>query len=122
MLPIGISVCSDDEGRDFCHRQALSSPSVRTRGWSTVDLPPYQPQQHPRTRLQGRKPITTPFDMTVLHDLNRFHLVMDIIDRLPQTDDKGIYLKKQLKEKLIEHKQYITTHSQVMPEIRNWKW
>ena len=51
--------------------------------------------------------ITTPFDMTVLNDLDRFHLVMDTIDRLPQTGDKGNYLKQQLKEKLLEHKQYI---------------
>ena len=65
---------------------------------------------------------TTPFDMTVLNDLDRFHLVMDTIDRLPKTGEKGIYLKQQLKEKLIEHKQYIEKHSEDMPEIRNWKW
>jgi xylulose-5-phosphate/fructose-6-phosphate phosphoketolase len=46
--------------------------------------------------------------MTVLNDLDRFHLVMDAIDRLPQTGDKGVYLKQQLKDKLIEHKQYMT--------------
>jgi xylulose-5-phosphate/fructose-6-phosphate phosphoketolase len=60
--------------------------------------------------------------MTVLNDLDRFHLVMDTIDRLPQTGNKGIFLKQQLKEKLIEHKQYIDTYGQEMPEIRNWKW
>jgi phosphoketolase len=59
--------------------------------------------------------ITTPFDMTVLNDLDRFHLVMDAIDRLPQTGDKGIYLKQQLKDKLIEHKQYIDKNGQDMP-------
>ena len=47
---------------------------------------------------------------------------MDTIDRLPQTGDKGIYLKQQLKDKLIEHKQYIDKYGQDMPEIRNWKW
>ncbi|MFN2248486.1 MAG: xylulose 5-phosphate/fructose 6-phosphate phosphoketolase, partial [Candidatus Promineifilaceae bacterium] len=49
-------------------------------------------------------------------------LVMDTIDRLPQTGEKGIYLKQQLKDKLIEHKQYIKKHGQDLPEIRNWKW
>ena len=60
--------------------------------------------------------------MTLLNDLDRFHLVMDTIDRLPQTGDKGIYLKQQLKDKLIEHKQYIDKNGQDLPEIRNWKW
>jgi xylulose-5-phosphate/fructose-6-phosphate phosphoketolase len=48
--------------------------------------------------------ITTPFDMIVLNDLDRFHLVVDVIDRLLQTGDKGVYLKQQLQDKLIEHK------------------
>ncbi len=60
--------------------------------------------------------------MTVLNELDRFHLVMDAIDRLPQTGDKGIYLKQQLKEKLIEHRQYINTYGEDLPEIRNWRW
>ena len=60
--------------------------------------------------------------MTVLNDLDRFYLVMDTIDRLPQTGDRGIYLKQQLKDKLIEHKQYIARQCQDLPEIRNWKW
>jgi xylulose-5-phosphate/fructose-6-phosphate phosphoketolase len=47
---------------------------------------------------------------------------MDAIDRLPQTGERGIYLKQQLKGKLIEHKQYIDKHGQDLPEIRNWKW
>ena len=66
--------------------------------------------------------ITTPFDMTVLNDLDRFHLVMDTIDRLPQTGEKGRALKQQMQAKLIEHKQYIDKHGQDLPEIRNWKW
>ena len=65
--------------------------------------------------------ITTPFDMTVLNDLDRCHLVMDTIDRLPQTGDKGVTLKQRLTDKLIEHKQYIDWHGHDMPEIRNWK-
>ena len=65
--------------------------------------------------------ITTPFDMTVLNDLDRFHLVMDAIGRLPPTGDKGVTLKQRLKDKLIEHKQYIDRDCHDMPEIRNWK-
>jgi xylulose-5-phosphate/fructose-6-phosphate phosphoketolase len=47
---------------------------------------------------------------------------MDTIDRLPQTGDKGVYLKQQLKDKLIEHKQYIKKYGEDLPEIRNFKW
>jgi xylulose-5-phosphate/fructose-6-phosphate phosphoketolase len=66
--------------------------------------------------------VTTSFDMTVLNDMDRFHLVMDVIDRLPQTGSKGTYLKQKLQDKLIEHKHYINTNGEDMPEIRNWKW
>jgi xylulose-5-phosphate/fructose-6-phosphate phosphoketolase len=85
----------------------------------------YRRTNHDNIHVRGYKEegtITTPFDMTVLNDLDRFHLAMDAIDRLPQTGDKGIYLKHQLKNKLIEHKQYIAAHGEDMPEIRNWKW
>jgi xylulose-5-phosphate/fructose-6-phosphate phosphoketolase len=85
----------------------------------------YRRTNHHNIHVRGYKEegtITTPFDMTVLNEMDRFHLVMDTIDRLPQTGDKGIYLKQQLKDKLIEHRQYINKHGQDMPEIRNWKW
>jgi xylulose-5-phosphate/fructose-6-phosphate phosphoketolase len=85
----------------------------------------YRRTNHDNIHVRGYKEegtITTPFDMTVLNDMDRFHLVMDTIDRLPQTDNKGVYLKQQLKDKLVEHKQYIARHGQDMPEIRNWKW
>ena len=85
----------------------------------------YRRTNHDNIHVRGYKEegtITTPFDMTVLNDLDRFHLVMDTIDRLPQTGDKGIYLKQQLKDKLIEHKQYIDKYGEDLPEIRNWKW
>jgi len=85
----------------------------------------YRRTNHDNIHVRGYKEegtITTPFDMTVLNDLDRFHLVMDTIDRLPQTGDKGIYLKQQLRDKLIEHKQYIAKYGEDLPEIRNWKW
>jgi xylulose-5-phosphate/fructose-6-phosphate phosphoketolase len=66
--------------------------------------------------------ITTAFDMTVMNDMDRFHLVIDTIDRLPQTGTKGAYLKQQLEDKLIEHRRYIDKHGVDMPEIQNWKW
>ncbi len=72
--------------------------------------------------LLRRPTITTPFDVTVLNELHRFDLVMDTITRLTQTGEKGIYLKQQLRDKLIEHKRYIDLHGENLPEIRNWKW
>jgi phosphoketolase len=67
-------------------------------------------------------PITMAFDMTVLNEPDRFPLVMDAIDRLPQTGDKGISLNHHLRDKLIEHKIYIGGSGEDMPEIRDWKW
>ena len=73
----------------------------------------YRRHNHDNLHVRGYKEegtITTPFDMTVLNDLDRFHLVMDAIDRLPQTGSAGAYLKQQLQDKLVEHKQYIDQH------------
>jgi len=85
----------------------------------------YRRTNHENLHVRGYKEegtITTPFDMTVLNDMDRFHLVMDAIDRLPRTGTRGVYLKQQLTNKLIEHKRYIDEFGQDMPEIRNWKW
>jgi XFP C-terminal domain len=65
---------------------------------------------------------TTPFDMTVLNDLDRFHLAMDVVDRVPRLRDIGAHFKQTLRNKLIEHKQYVTTYGEDMPEIRDWRW
>jgi len=60
--------------------------------------------------------------MTVLNGLDRFHLVIDAISRLPQLGAKGAKLKKLLEDKLVEHRKYIDKNGLDMPEVRNWKW
>jgi xylulose-5-phosphate/fructose-6-phosphate phosphoketolase len=85
----------------------------------------YRRHNHANLHVRGYKEegtITTAFDMTVLNDLDRFHLVMDTVDRLPKSGSRGDYLKQRLQDKLVEHKRYIDLYGQDMPEIRNWVW
>jgi xylulose-5-phosphate/fructose-6-phosphate phosphoketolase len=85
----------------------------------------YRRHNHANLHVRGYKEegtITTAFDMTVLNDLDRFHLVMDAVNRLPQTGSRGDYLRQKLQDKLVQHRQYIDQFGEDMPEIKNWKW
>ena len=66
--------------------------------------------------------ITTPFDMRVLNDIDRFHLVIDVVQRLHSLGNRGAYLVQRMNDKLVEHRQYIKDHGVDLPEIREWKW
>src|SRR5580704_10165425 len=66
--------------------------------------------------------ITTAFDMRVQNDIDRFHLVQDVVDKVPRIGSKGAYLKQAMRDKLIVHKHYIDEHGEDLPEIRNWRW
>ncbi|HOX24049.1 MAG TPA: hypothetical protein PLL10_11325, partial [Elusimicrobiales bacterium] len=85
----------------------------------------YRRANHPNIHVRGYKEegaITTPFDMTVLNDTDRFHLVQDAVDRLPQLGARGAYLKQEMHELLVRHREYIYKHGEDMPEVRDWKW
>ena len=85
----------------------------------------YRRANHHNIHVRGYKEegtITTPFDMTVLNDIDRFHLVIDTIERLPQTGAAGQALKRRLEAKLVEHRQYIELHGEDLPEVRHWQW
>jgi xylulose-5-phosphate/fructose-6-phosphate phosphoketolase len=85
----------------------------------------YRRTNHDNIHVRGYKEegtITTAFDMTVLNELDRFHLAMDAIDRLPPTGERGLSVKRALQARLVEHKRYIDANGQDLPEIRNWKW
>jgi xylulose-5-phosphate/fructose-6-phosphate phosphoketolase len=85
----------------------------------------YRRTNHKNIHVRGFKEegtTTTPFDMVVMNDLDRFHLCEDVIDRLPQLGAKAAYFKQAIHEMLIEHKEYIEKHGDDMPSITGWKW
>jgi xylulose-5-phosphate/fructose-6-phosphate phosphoketolase len=85
----------------------------------------YRRTNHRNLHVRGYKEegtITTPFDMAVLNDLDRFHLAADAVDRLPQLGGQAAYVKQMLAGRLTEHRMYIREHGQDMPSIRDWRW
>jgi xylulose-5-phosphate/fructose-6-phosphate phosphoketolase len=85
----------------------------------------YRRSNHRNIHVRGYKEegtTSTPFDMVVMNEVDRFHLAMDAIDRVPRLKDQAVYLKQALRDKLIDHKNYIRIHGEDMPEIQNWKW
>jgi xylulose-5-phosphate/fructose-6-phosphate phosphoketolase len=85
----------------------------------------YRRTNHDNLHVRGYKEegtTTTPFDMTVLNDIDRFHLAGDVIDRVSRLGSVGAHTKQWLRDKLIEHKLYIDEHGDDLPEIRDWKW
>jgi xylulose-5-phosphate/fructose-6-phosphate phosphoketolase len=85
----------------------------------------YRRRNHDNLHVRGYKEegtTTTPFDMTVLNDLDRFHLASDAVDRVPKLQRVGGHFKQYLRNKLVEHKEYIRVHGEDLPEIRDWKW
>ncbi|MBI5788384.1 MAG: phosphoketolase family protein [Candidatus Schekmanbacteria bacterium] len=85
----------------------------------------YRRKNNPHLHVRGYKEegtTTTPFDMLVRNDMDRFHLVMDVIDRVPKLSYLSAHIKQEMRYKLIEHKEYINKHGQDLPEIRDWRW
>ena len=85
----------------------------------------YRRTGHDNMHVRGFKEegtTTTPFDMVVLNELDRFHLVGDVIDRVPSLGSRAAYVKQYLRDKLLDHKEYIHKRGEDMPEIRNWQW
>jgi xylulose-5-phosphate/fructose-6-phosphate phosphoketolase len=85
----------------------------------------YRRTNHNNLHVRGYKEegtTTTPFDMVVRNDLDRFHLVADVIDRVPKLGYRAAHLKQAMLDRLTEHRQYIVRHGQDMPEVREWKW
>jgi xylulose-5-phosphate/fructose-6-phosphate phosphoketolase len=85
----------------------------------------YRRTNHDNLHVRGYKEegtTTTPFDMTVMNDIDRFHLAGDVIDRVPRFQQTSEHVKEMLRNKLIDHKIYISQFGDDMPEIKNWKW
>jgi xylulose-5-phosphate/fructose-6-phosphate phosphoketolase len=85
----------------------------------------YRRNNHHNIHVRGYKEegtTSTPFDMVVMNDLDRFHLVCDVVDRVPSLRHRAAYVKQLMRDKLIDHRQYVEEYGEDMPEVNNWKW
>jgi len=85
----------------------------------------YRRTNHQNLHVRGYKEegtTTTPFDMVVMNDLDRFHLAADVVDRLPALKSKAAYVKEAIRDKLIEHKEYVSCYGDDLREVKEWKW
>ena len=85
----------------------------------------YRRKNHNNLHVRGYKEegtTTTPFDMVVMNDLDRFHLVLDVLERVPQLGARAAYVHKAMHDFLFEHKRYTREHGDDMPEVREWRW
>jgi xylulose-5-phosphate/fructose-6-phosphate phosphoketolase len=114
-------------GRDFDALFTVDKPVIfafHGYPWSIHRLT-YRRTNHGNLHVRGYKEegtTTTPFDMVVRNDLDRFHLAGDVFDRVRKLAPLAAYAKQHFRDKLIEHREYITAHGQDMPEIREWTW
>jgi xylulose-5-phosphate/fructose-6-phosphate phosphoketolase len=85
----------------------------------------YRRTNHDNLHVRGYKEqgtTTTPFDMAVRNDMDRFHLAGDAIDRVPRLRNRAAHVKQLIRERLVEHRLYIERYGQDMPDVRNWQW
>lgn len=85
----------------------------------------YRRNNHNNLHVRGYKEegtTSTPFDMVVMNDLDRFHLVADVVERVPHLRQRAVYVKQYVRDKLIDHHQYTRKYGEDMPEVRDWQW
>ncbi|MGH3465504.1 MAG: phosphoketolase, partial [Kribbellaceae bacterium] len=80
---------------------------------------------HDNLHVRGYKEegtTTTPFDMLVMNDMDRYHLAMDVIDRVPALGTRAITVRQYLADQRVRHRAYVTQHGEDLPEVRDWRW
>ncbi|HFD78837.1 MAG TPA: phosphoketolase family protein [Gammaproteobacteria bacterium] len=85
----------------------------------------YRRTNHHNLHVRGYKEegtTSTPFDMVVMNDLDRFHLVADVVERVPQLRQRAAYVRQKVRDKLIDHRNYVREYGEDMPEVRDWQW